>query len=63
MRGAATGQKIDSKELIAWCREQMANYKMPRYVEVLDALPTNPSGKVMKFQLRNTAKAQTKGDA
>ncbi len=46
------GASIDSKAMTAWCREQMANYKVPRYIETIDALPTNPSGKVMKFQLK-----------
>jgi acyl-CoA synthetase (AMP-forming)/AMP-acid ligase II len=53
---AKPGQAIDEKQLLAWCKEQMANYKVPRYVEVLDALPMNPAGKVMKFQLRGAAK-------
>ena len=39
-------------ELVAWCRDQMANYKVPRHVEVIDALPTNASGKVLKTELR-----------
>ena len=30
----------------------MANYKVPRYVEFVDALPLNASGKVLKFELR-----------
>jgi acyl-CoA synthetase (AMP-forming)/AMP-acid ligase II len=30
----------------------MANYKVPRHVRIVDALPLNPSGKVMKFKLR-----------
>ncbi|MEQ1438914.1 FadD3 family acyl-CoA ligase [Fontimonas sp. SYSU GA230001] len=46
------GQTLDEKSLIAWCREQMANYKVPRFVEFVASLPTNPSGKVMKFKLR-----------
>ncbi len=46
------GEIIDEAEIIAWCREQMANYKVPRYVQSIDALPVNPSGKVMKFKLR-----------
>lgn len=45
-------QTLDQKALIAWCREQMANYKVPRFVEFVSSLPTNPSGKVMKYQLR-----------
>jgi acyl-CoA synthetase (AMP-forming)/AMP-acid ligase II len=30
----------------------MANYKAPRFVEIVDALPLNASGKVLKYQLR-----------
>ncbi len=46
------GQAIDAAELIAWCRDKMANYKVPRQVETVAALPMNPAGKVMKYQLR-----------
>ena len=46
----------DPAEIIAWCREQMANYKVPRYVEVVDAFPLNPSGKVLKYELRERGK-------
>jgi acyl-CoA synthetase (AMP-forming)/AMP-acid ligase II len=46
------GVHLDEKEFITWCREHMANYKVPRHVEVMAALPTNASGKVLKFQLR-----------
>lgn len=49
------GATLDSKEFIGWCREHMANYKVPRSVEVFTALPTNPSGKVLKYQLRKSA--------
>ncbi len=49
------GHTIDPDELIAWCRERMANFKVPRHVEVVESLPLNPSGKVMKFQLRDQA--------
>jgi len=49
------GASIDEAELIAWCREQMANYKVPRSVEVVDALPLNATGKVLKYVLRERA--------
>ena len=39
-------------------RERMANYKVPRCVEVVDALPLNASGKVLKFELREKAKSE-----
>jgi acyl-CoA synthetase (AMP-forming)/AMP-acid ligase II len=38
--------------LVAWARDTMANYKVPRRVEVVDALPLNASGKVLKTELR-----------
>jgi HIP---CoA ligase len=49
------GATVDEAELIAWCRERMANYKVPRAVEVLDALPLNATGKVLKYVLRERA--------
>ena len=46
------GATIDPDELIAWCREKLANYKVPRSVVVMDALPKNATGKVTKNDLR-----------
>ena len=43
------------ESVIAWCRENMANYKVPRRVEIMSELPTNASGKVTKFVLRELA--------
>jgi acyl-CoA synthetase (AMP-forming)/AMP-acid ligase II len=51
----APGQEPTSEAVIAWCREHMANYKVPRFVEIVDELPTTASGKVMKFKLRERA--------
>jgi HIP---CoA ligase len=49
----ADGEPIgDGAELIAWARERLANYKVPRRVDVVDALPLNASGKVLKRELR-----------
>ena len=46
---------LEVEDLIAWSRENMANYKVPRYVEIVEALPSNASGKVLKFALRERA--------
>jgi acyl-CoA synthetase (AMP-forming)/AMP-acid ligase II len=46
------GQQLDEPTLIAWSRERMANYKVPRFVRFLPALPVNASNKVMKNELR-----------
>jgi acyl-CoA synthetase (AMP-forming)/AMP-acid ligase II len=52
------GQTVDAETLIAWSRERMANYKVPRHVQVVDALPLNASGKVLKYELREKAKTE-----
>jgi HIP---CoA ligase len=52
------GESVKPDELIAWAREQMANYKAPRFVEVVDALPLNASGKVLKYELRERAEKE-----
>jgi acyl-CoA synthetase (AMP-forming)/AMP-acid ligase II len=44
-----------SSEIIEWCREHMANYKVPRVVAVVDGLPVNATGKVVKDTLRRLA--------
>ncbi len=43
---------VSEEDLIAWCRRRMAGFKAPRYVEFLEELPLNATGKVMKDQLR-----------
>lgn len=51
----ATGTAPDPAGILAWCRAEMANYKAPRHIEVVEALPMNASGKVLKFELRERA--------
>jgi acyl-CoA synthetase (AMP-forming)/AMP-acid ligase II len=48
------------EEIIEWSRAEMANYKAPRFVEIIDELPLNATGKVMKDELR--ARAQQGSD-
>jgi acyl-CoA synthetase (AMP-forming)/AMP-acid ligase II len=49
---ATTGHTVDPDEVIAWARTRMANFKVPTAVHVVDALPFNPGGKVLKYELR-----------
>jgi len=46
------GPPIEPPEIIEWARAEMANYKVPRAVEFIDALPLNATGKVVKDELR-----------
>jgi HIP---CoA ligase len=45
------GAALTEGELIAWSRERMANFKVPRTAAFVEALPTNATGKVQKFKL------------
>ncbi|HET8612212.1 MAG TPA: hypothetical protein VFL92_05550 [Sphingomonas sp.] len=38
--------------MIAWSKQNLANYKVPRGVTFLDELPMNSTGKVLKFELK-----------
>ena len=45
------GHDLTADELIAFCREHLADYKCPRVVTFLETLPRNPTGKVLKREL------------
>ncbi|GIU90152.1 MAG: hypothetical protein KatS3mg010_1251 [Acidimicrobiia bacterium] len=47
--------EVGTRELQAFVREHLADYKVPAYVEIVDELPRNPNGKVMKRWLREQA--------
>ncbi len=49
------GATVDQADLIGFARARLANYKVPRRVKVVDALPVNAGGKVMKHVLRRQA--------
>jgi acyl-CoA synthetase (AMP-forming)/AMP-acid ligase II len=49
---AAAGQTVDEAGLLSFCREQLASYKCPKSVDVLDELPRNATGKILKKDLR-----------
>lgn len=53
----APGTTVTPDDVIAWTRDEMANYKVPRRVEIVDALPVNATGKVVKDELRARAGA------
>ena len=46
------GARVDAETLIGWARRQMANYKVPREIAFVQALPVSAAGKVLKYQLR-----------
>jgi acyl-CoA synthetase (AMP-forming)/AMP-acid ligase II len=46
------GCAVDSDSVVAWTREKIAGYKVPKTVDVIDALPRNASGKILRRELR-----------
>jgi fatty-acyl-CoA synthase len=50
------GQIIDPQEIVDFCVGEIANFKVPRYVQLIDELPMTQSGKIQKFRLREIAK-------
>jgi fatty-acyl-CoA synthase len=58
LRASHRGQ-VSEQDIVDWCRENMAVYKVPRIVEFMDALPKSGSGKVM---WRTLQEAQEKRD-
>jgi len=48
----ALEREATEKEIIAFARERLAAYKCPKTVDVMDALPRNPTGKILKKDLR-----------
>jgi fatty-acyl-CoA synthase len=48
----AAGEQITVEEIIAHCRGKIAGYKIPKRVEVRDAIPRTATGKIQKFKLR-----------
>jgi len=51
------GEAVTHTALVAFCRGQLASFKIPRYTVVMDGFPMTSSGKVQKFKLREMAAA------
>jgi acyl-CoA synthetase (AMP-forming)/AMP-acid ligase II len=46
------GQELSAEDLLEWSRARLAGYKRPRSVDFVDTIPRNPSGKILKRELR-----------
>jgi acyl-coenzyme A synthetase/AMP-(fatty) acid ligase len=50
------GASLGQDELVTWARKRMANYKVPRYLQVFESFPLNASNKVVKRELGQLAR-------
>ena len=57
--GTGLDSALDGADVIAWARERMANYKVPRRVVTIDSLPINAGGKIVKEDLRALAASES----
>lgn len=48
----AKDSTLTEAEVIAWCKANLANYKVPKVVQFIEAMPLNASGKILKTELR-----------
>ena len=55
---AAAEQQPDAAALKAWCREHLGSHEIPRRIEILEALPKNAAGKILKRELRRSGEAE-----
>ena len=46
------GVTVTEEEIIQFCKERLASYKKPKIVKFVKSLPKNPSGKILKYELR-----------
>jgi len=49
------GEHATEAELVAFCRERLASYKVPREIEFVKELPKTPAGKILKWVLKQQA--------
>ena len=49
----APGEELTEEEIIAYSKERIAGYKTPKSIDFIDALPRNPSGKILRRELRD----------
>ena len=53
-------EQLAAEELIAWCADDLAKFKVPRYVRFVSEFPMTASGKIQKYKLREAHEAQLK---
>ncbi len=56
------GENLESDEILAWCKERLAAYKVPKEVELTDSIPKTIVGKVLRRKLRSPTDGEPKSE-
>jgi crotonobetaine/carnitine-CoA ligase len=56
------GSGLDLAGVRAWCEQRLPRFAMPEYIAIVEALPTTPSGKIRKIELREQAAEMASAD-
>ncbi|NOX51006.1 MAG: AMP-binding protein, partial [Gammaproteobacteria bacterium] len=56
------GCDLDEQQIISFCREQIAHYKVPKYIKLVDEFPMTVTGKIQKFVMRENMTEELKPD-
>lgn len=48
-----SGHTLTEDEVLAYCRDRMANFKCPKYIAFIDEIPKGPTGKLLRRALRD----------
>jgi long-chain acyl-CoA synthetase len=52
---AIDGHQLDAKSVLQFCRDRLADYKVPKEIRIVSELPRTPTGKVAKLELKKLA--------
>ena len=55
---AAAMQALDEQQVRAFCKGQIAHYKVPRYIRFVESFPMTVTGKIQKFRIREAMKGE-----
>ena len=56
------GRALDPEDLIGFLEPRMAYFMVPRYIDIVEALPKTPTGKIQKYELRSAGRTATTWD-
>jgi crotonobetaine/carnitine-CoA ligase len=57
------GSRLSAPEIYQHCKETLARFQLPRYIEIVDSLPKTPTGKLEKYRLKELPRSESEWDS